>query len=77
VHIGTGHLLAAHVRSNPVHMAVDADRSAEQVMNALKSYASRGSPPNSVGRTRLPAPVQYVICEQGVAMAVFESADAN
>jgi hypothetical protein len=27
-------LLAAHVRSNPVHVVVDADRSAEQVMNA-------------------------------------------
>jgi REP element-mobilizing transposase RayT len=34
-------LLAVHVRSSHVHVVIDADRSAEQVMNALKSYASR------------------------------------
>jgi len=34
-------LMAAHVRSNHVHVVVDADRSAERVMNAFKSYASR------------------------------------
>jgi REP element-mobilizing transposase RayT len=34
-------LLAAHVRSNHVHVVVAADRSAEYVMNTLKAYASR------------------------------------
>ena len=34
-------LLAAHVRTNHVHVVVDADRSPEQVMNAFKSYSSR------------------------------------
>jgi REP element-mobilizing transposase RayT len=34
-------LLAAHVRTNHVHIVVDADVSPERVMNDLKSYASR------------------------------------
>ena len=34
-------LLAAHVRSNHVHIIVDADVAAERMMNDLKSYASR------------------------------------
>jgi REP element-mobilizing transposase RayT len=34
-------LLAAHVRTSHVHVVVDADRSAEQVMNDFKAYASR------------------------------------
>ena len=34
-------LLAAHVRTNHVHVVVAADQSPEQVMNALKAYASR------------------------------------
>ena len=34
-------LLAAHVRTNHVHVVVAADKSPEQVMNALKAYASR------------------------------------
>jgi REP element-mobilizing transposase RayT len=34
-------LLATHVRSNHVHVVVGSDLSAEQVMNSLKSYASR------------------------------------
>ncbi|MDQ2948882.1 MAG: transposase [Acidobacteriota bacterium] len=34
-------LLAAHVRSNHVHMVVEADVRPERVMNDLKSYGSR------------------------------------
>ena len=34
-------LLAAHVRSNHVHLEVDAEARPERVMNDLKSYASR------------------------------------
>jgi alpha-D-ribose 1-methylphosphonate 5-triphosphate synthase subunit PhnG len=34
-------LLAAHVRTNHVHVVVDAAASPERVMNDLKSYASR------------------------------------
>lgn len=35
-------LWAAHVRSNHVHVAVEADVAPDKVMNAFKSYASRG-----------------------------------
>jgi REP element-mobilizing transposase RayT len=34
-------LIAAHVRTNHVHVIVNADRSPENVMTALKAYASR------------------------------------
>lgn len=34
-------LLAAHVRTNHVHLVLEADQSAEQAMNTIKSYASR------------------------------------
>jgi REP element-mobilizing transposase RayT len=34
-------LLAAHVRTNHVHIVVDADVPPERIMNDLKSYASR------------------------------------
>ena len=34
-------LLAAHVRTNHVHVIVDADARPEKVMNEFKSYASR------------------------------------
>ena len=34
-------LLAAHVRTNHVHIVVEAEVSPERVMNDLKSYASR------------------------------------
>ena len=34
-------LLAAHVRTNHVHIVVDADAKPERIMNELKSYASR------------------------------------
>jgi len=41
-------LLAAHVRTNHVHVIVDADVRPERVMNDFKSYASRGL--NRLGR---------------------------
>jgi REP element-mobilizing transposase RayT len=34
-------LMAVHVRVSHVHAVVDADRNPEQVMSALKAYASR------------------------------------
>ena len=34
-------LLAAHVRTNHVHVVVEADAQPERIMNDLKSYASR------------------------------------
>jgi REP element-mobilizing transposase RayT len=34
-------LLAAHVRTNHIHLVVEADARPERVMNDLKSYASR------------------------------------
>ncbi|MBC8167540.1 MAG: transposase, partial [Bryobacteraceae bacterium] len=48
-------LLAAHVRTNHVHVVVAAHRSAEQVMNAFKAYASRalnGMAPDEAERKR-------------------------
>ena len=34
-------LLAAHVRSNPVHAVVEAEAPPERIMNDFKAYASR------------------------------------
>ena len=34
-------LLAAHVRTNPVHLVVETEARPERVMNDIKSYASR------------------------------------
>ena len=41
-------LLAAHVRTNHVHVVVEAEVRPEKIMNDFKSYASRGL--NSLGR---------------------------
>ena len=41
-------LLAAHVRTNHVHLVVEADIRPEKIMNDCKSYASRGL--NRLGR---------------------------
>mgnify|MGYP000055549179 CR=1 FL=1 len=38
---GAGTLLAVHVRSNHVHMIVEAETQPERIMNEFKSYASR------------------------------------
>jgi hypothetical protein len=48
-------LLAAHVRSNHVHVVVDADAGPEVVMNVFKSYSSRAlnaHAPSQCGRIR-------------------------
>jgi len=49
------HLLAAQVRSNHVHIVVDADVAPELAMNAFKAYASRTlnlAQPQQKGRIR-------------------------
>src|SRR5450631_896965 len=46
-HRGWG-LLAAHVRTHPVHAVVEAEVRSEKIMNDFKSYASRGW--NQLGR---------------------------
>lgn len=35
------HVMAAHVRTNHVHIVVEAEARSERIMNDLKSYASR------------------------------------
>ncbi len=80
-------LLATHVRSNHVHVVLDADRSPELVMNAFKCYASRAlnrcepSRPRWArhGSTRylwnaehVSAAVGYVVSGQGDDMSVYE-----
>jgi REP element-mobilizing transposase RayT len=79
-------LLAAHVRSNHVHVVVDAEVTPERVMNELKAYASRAL--NGVegkrkrwarhGSTRrlfrdidVAEVIRYVVEGQGEAMSVF------
>jgi REP element-mobilizing transposase RayT len=81
-------LLAAHVRSNHVHAVVQAEVPPERVLNDFKAYASRRlnrmrlHEPDRArhGSTRflwesqhVLAAIQYVVEEQGDAMAVFES----
>jgi REP element-mobilizing transposase RayT len=88
-------LLAAHVRSNHVHVVATANCKPEHVMNALKAYSSRAL--NNLGvdhldrrrwarhgstcylwtREAVSAVIQYVVREQGEAMAVFEMSDAR
>jgi REP element-mobilizing transposase RayT len=84
----TWNLLAAHVRSNHVHVVVESEQQPEKIMNALKAYSSRRL--NEVGpcqkrwarhgSTRrlwkdddVRSAVRYVIDEQGEAMAAFEA----
>jgi REP element-mobilizing transposase RayT len=84
-------LLAAHVRTNHVHVVVTANRKPEPVMTALKAYSSRTLNRDALdlpdwrrwarhGSTRylwtaesVQAAIQYVVHEQGPAMAVFET----
>jgi REP element-mobilizing transposase RayT len=83
-------LLAAHVRTNHVHLVAKAACKPEPVLNALKAYSSRAlnhlalDSPNwrrwaRHGSTRylwtsaaVSAAIDYVVREQGDAMAVFE-----
>jgi hypothetical protein len=79
-------MLAAHVRSNQVHVVVEADQTPERVMNDFKAYASRSLnvlEPNRRrwvrhGSTRylwsheeVSAAVEYVLHGQGESMAVY------
>jgi len=54
--------LAAHVRTNHVHLVVAGEARPERVMNDLKSYASRDD---------VSGAIQYVVEGQGEAMAVY------
>lgn len=83
-------LLAAHVRTNHVHLVATAGCKPEPVLNALKAYSSRalnhfaldgpdrrrwarhGSTRYLWTRESVSAAIQYVVHEQGDAMAVFE-----
>jgi REP element-mobilizing transposase RayT len=83
-------LLAAHARTNHVHVVVTANCKPEKVMIVMKAYSSRAlneralDPPDRRrwarhGSTRylwtgdsIRAAIQYVVREQGPAMAVFE-----
>jgi REP element-mobilizing transposase RayT len=83
-------LLAAHVRTNHVHLVATAGCKPELVLNALKAYSSRAlnhlalDSPNCRrwarhGSTRclwtsaaVSTAIDYVVREQGDAMAVFE-----
>jgi REP element-mobilizing transposase RayT len=79
-------LLAAHVRTNHVHVVVGADRPAEQVMIALKANASRrlnridgerrrwtkhGSTRYLWGPEQVRHAVTYVLDKQGEPMEVY------
>lgn len=61
-------LLAAHVRPSHVHAVVEADRTPEQVMTALKAYASRALNESGCDKAE-PAPVgsarQYTLLMDG------------
>jgi len=80
------HILAVHVRSNHVHVVVEADQTPERVLNDFKAYASRSLnvlEPNRRrwvrhGSTRylwthdeVSAAVAYVLYGQGESMAVY------
>ena len=83
-------LLAAHVRTNHVHVVTTANCKPEQVMTAMKAYCSRALNEHGLdgegrcrwarhGSTRylwtkdaVGAAIQYVVCEQGEPMAVFD-----
>ena len=84
-------LLAAHVRTNHLHVVVTANCTPEQVMSSMKAYSSRALNENALdlpGRRRwarhastrylwtgdsVRAAIQYVVREQGAAMAVYET----
>ena len=85
-------LLAAHVRTNHVHLVVTAGCKPEPLLNTMKAYSSRAlnqlalDSPNRRRWARhgstcylwtsaaVSAAIQYVVREQGEAMAVFEAA---
>lgn len=83
-------LVAAHVRTNHVHVIVASEGPAEPILRDLKSYASRrlneaegargprwtrgGSTRSLPTRRAIESAVRYVLDGQGVAMAVYFAA---
>jgi len=71
-------LLASHVRTNQVHILVEAEMKPETVMNDIKSYASRclnltnWDEPARKRWARHSAAIRFVVDKQGEPMAVFE-----
>lgn len=86
-------LLAAHVRSNHVHVVVEAEAQPDRMMDEFKSYASRAlnqltsERPNRKRWARhgstgwlwkdedVRGALQYVVDEQGEAMALFVTSE--
>jgi hypothetical protein len=75
-------LLAAHVRTEHVHVVVDAQPAPERIMNALKAYSSRalccrrrwarhGSTLYLWTPDAITNAVRYVVSKQGEPMAVY------
>lgn len=83
-------LLAAHVRTNHVHVVLDANAPPERVMTTLKAYASRklnridngpcrrwarhGSTRHLSTTEQVSDALSYVVSGQGEPMAVFDAA---
>ena len=80
-------LLAAHVRTNHVHVIINASEKPEIILNTFKAYATRNLNKKTIikkrwtrhGSTRylwnvesVEAAIKYVIEEQGEPMTVFE-----
>jgi REP element-mobilizing transposase RayT len=79
-------LLAAHVRTNHIHVVVNGEIAPERLMNALKSYASgalnlecpvdrrwarHGSTLYLWTRHEVTSAIRYVVSKQGEPMALF------
>lgn len=64
-------ILAAHVRTNHVHVVVEGEARPERIMNDLKSYASR-----CLNQEHISAAIRYLVDEQGQPMAVFEMVES-
>jgi REP element-mobilizing transposase RayT len=71
LHRGWG-LLAAHVRSNHVHLVVDTETSAERVMGDCKAYASR-----RLNRMRLDEPNRKRWARHGSTRWLWEPAHVS
>jgi REP element-mobilizing transposase RayT len=65
-------LLAAHVRTNHVHVVVEADARPERVMNDLKSYASR-----SLNRAELDEPARKRRARHGSTRWLWKPANVS
>ncbi len=84
-------LLAAHVRTNHVHIVVHAEITPEIIINTFKAYSSRyinqsflhkqkywtrhGSTRYLWKEEQVEATIDYVVREQGEPMAVFENVE--